>query len=29
VAIEKRIVDKKTQTRVRLSDAGREAIEAY
>ena len=29
VEIEKRFVDKKTQTRARLSDAGREAIESY
>ena len=29
VEIEKRFVDKKTQTLVRLSDSGREAIEAY
>jgi DNA-binding transcriptional ArsR family regulator len=29
VVIEKRIMDKKTQTRARLSDAGREAIESY
>jgi DNA-binding transcriptional ArsR family regulator len=29
VEIEKRFVDKKTQTLVRLSSAGREAIESY
>jgi DNA-binding MarR family transcriptional regulator len=29
VVIEKRFVDKKTQTRARLSDAGREATAAY
>lgn len=29
VEIEKRFVDKKTQTLVRLSDSGRQAIEAY
>lgn len=29
VEIEKRFVDKKTQTLVRLSDSGREAIESY
>jgi DNA-binding MarR family transcriptional regulator len=29
VEIEKRFVDKKTQTLVRLSDAGRQAIESY
>ena len=29
VEIEKRFVEKKTQTLVRLSDAGRQAIEAY
>jgi DNA-binding transcriptional ArsR family regulator len=29
VEIEKRFVDKKTQTMARLSDAGREAVEGY